>query len=421
MILKLLSQTDAKNKTVLLKVDYNVPLTEKNGVIEVADVTRIERSLETIRHLLKNNCKILITSHLGRPDGKVDERFKLDPIGKVLEQLLGKPVQKLDELVGENVTRAVAEMKPQEILLLENSRFYPDEEANDPQFSKKLAELADIMVNESFSTAHRKHATTYGITKYLPVVAGFDFAQEVAVLTEIMENPQRPFVSIVGGAKISDKVEAVKNLAKISDVVLIGGGVANNFIKAEGIEVYDSYLEEEGSSKKKKLSYVGVAEELLDDTRSQKMLLHGYIPLSKILYPSDVVASDSMEHPKEVEVVDFVQNNQQEHPDPDVMFLDIGPNTRRLYRDIILQAKTIFWNGPMGVFEEPAFADGTKDIARAIAKSPAKTVLGGGDTIRAIHHFGLEDRYDYVSTAGGASLDFLSGKILPGIEPMLEK
>lgn len=421
MKLKLLSQTNVKNKTVLLKVDYNVPLTEKNGKYVVADSTRIERSLPTIHYLLENNCKIIITSHLGRPKGQIVEKFKLNPVAKTLGDLLEMPVKKLDYFVGDEVADEVKAMNNGEIIILENSRFHPGEKKNDLHLAKKLADLADIMVNDSFSSAHRSHATVVGVTKYIPVVAGLAFAKEVEMLSELIENPARPFVTVVGGAKISDKVEAVRNLSKISDVVLIGGGVANNFIKADGLEVYHSYLEEDGGDDKKKISFVAVAEELLEDTKAEKMMLHGYIPLSKILYPVDVVAAEEMENPKSVQNIDLTKNGEDVKIDPDVMFLDIGPNTRRLYRDIILQAKTIFWNGPMGVFEDPAFEEGTKDIARAIAKSPAKTILGGGDTIRSIHHFGLEDRYDYVSAAGGASLEFLSGKVLPGIEPMIDE
>lgn len=420
--LKLLINTNIKNKTVLLKVDYNVPLKEKNGKIEVADTTRIERTLPTVNHLLKNNCKIIITSHLGRPKGEIVESLRLNPVAESLEKLLGKSIKKLDSLVGEENKLAISQANLGEILMLENSRFHPGEKNNDPKLAQELASYADIMVNESFSSAHRKHCTVVGVPKFIPVVAGIAFAKEVEMLSEVIDNPERPFVAVVGGAKISDKVEAVRNLSKIADVVLIGGGVANNFIKADGIEVFHSYLEEDLSDKNgkenNKISFVTVAEELLEENRAGKMLFRGYIPLSKILYPSDVVIAKKMKNPGKTEIIDLTQDENQD-VDPEMMFLDIGPNTRRLYRDIILEAKTVFWNGPMGVFEEKEFEEGTKDIARAIAKSPAKTILGGGDTIRSINYFDLEDRFDYISTAGGASLEFLSGKVLPGIEPML--
>jgi phosphoglycerate kinase len=243
----------------------------------------------------------------------------------------------------------------------------------------------------------------------------------VEQLSTLMDKPARPFVAIVGGAKISDKVSAIENLSKVADVVLVGGGVANNFLKADGLEVYKSYLEDApADAKKEGVSFVAVAEKLIKSTKTEKMMLYGYIPLPKIIYPSDVVAADDIEHPKEKKIIYLANGNGQEK-DHHWMFLDIGPKTTQLYKDILQQAKTIFWNGPMGVFEQPEFAKGTQAIAKAIATSKAKTVIGGGDTLRAIHAFKLDKHFDVVSAAGGAALEFLGGKLLPGIKPLLKK
>ncbi|MFZ5437927.1 MAG: phosphoglycerate kinase [Patescibacteria group bacterium] len=417
MNLRKVNATAVKNKKVLLKVDYNTPTKTNRDKQVVMDDTRIKITLPTLKFLIEQKAKIILTSHFGRPGGKVVEALKMDPIAQHLEKLIGKKVNKIAVSVGKEAEQAVAEMQPGDILMLENSRFNPGEKKNDPGFAKELASLADVFVNDAFSASHRAHASVVGVTKYLPAYAGFALYEEVEMLSSLSKKPKRPFVAIVGGAKISDKVEAIKNLSQIADVVLVGGGVANNFIKAEGIEVFHSYLEDKpADTKKENISFVAVAEELMESTKTQKMMLHGYIPLPKIIYPADVVAADDIDNPKSKKVIDLT--NFEDERKKSWMYLDIGPKTQRLFRDIILEAQTIFWNGPMGVFEQPDFEEGTKSIATAIAKSSAETILGGGDTINAIHHLGLEDRYDYLSAAGGASLEFLGKKTLPGLEPL---
>ncbi len=417
MNLRKVNAAAVKNKKVLLKVDYNTPTKTNRDKQVVMDDTRIKITLPTLKFLIEQKAKIILTSHFGRPGGKVVEALKMDPIAQHLEKLIGKKVNKIAVSVGKEAEQAVAEMQPGDILMLENSRFNPGEKKNDPGFAKELASLADVFVNDAFSASHRAHASVVGVTKYLPAYAGFALYEEVEMLSSLSKKPKRPFVAIVGGAKISDKVEAIKNLSQIADVVLVGGGVANNFIKAEGIEVFHSYLEDKpADTKKENISFVAVAEELMESTKTQKMMLHGYIPLPKIIYPADVIAADDIDNPKSKKVIDLT--NFEDERKKSWMYLDIGPKTQRLFRDIILEAQTIFWNGPMGVFEQPDFEEGTKAIATAIAKSSAETILGGGDTINAIHHLGLEDRYDYLSAAGGASLEFLGKKTLPGLEPL---
>lgn len=420
MKLKRVTASAVKNKKVLLKVDYNTPTKKNKNKQVVMDDTRIKITIPTIKFLIDQKAKIIITSHFGRPGGKVVDVLKMDPVAKHLEKLIGKKVTKVDVPSGKEAEDAVEKMEPGDILMLENSRFHPGEKKNDPKFAKELASLADVFVNDAFSSSHRAHSSVVGVTKHLPAYAGFALAEEVEMLAKLSKKPKRPFVAVVGGAKISDKVEAIRNLSEIADVVLVGGGVANNFIKAEGIDVFHSYLEDVPADKKKEgVSFVAVAEELMEDTRTEKMMLHGYIPLPKIIYPSDVVAADDMDKPKSKKVIDLTNGGIDERK-KSWMYLDIGPRTQRLFRDIILDAQTIFWNGPMGVFEKPDFEEGTKAIATAIAKSSAETILGGGDTISAIHHLGLENRYDYLSAAGGASLEFLGKKTLPGLEPLAE-
>lgn len=419
MKLKKINATAVKNKRVLLKVDFNTPTKTNRDKQVVMDDTRIRITIPTIQFLIENKAKIILTSHFGRPGGKVVEALRMDPIAKHLEKLLGKKVTKIDVSVGKEAEEAVTKMEPGDVLLLENSRFNPGEKKNDPAFAKELASLAEVFVNDAFSASHRAHASVVGVTKHLPAYAGFALYEEVEMLSSLIKKPKRPFVAVVGGAKISDKVEAIRNLSQIADVVLVGGGVANNFIKAEGIEVFHSYLEDKpADSKKENISFVAVAEKLLENTKTEKMMLHGYIPLPKIIYPSDVIAADEIDNPKSKKVIDLT--NCEDERKKSWMYLDIGPKTQRLFRDIILEAQTVFWNGPMGVFEHADFVEGTKEVATAIAKSSATTVLGGGDTLSAIHQLGLEKRYDYLSAAGGASLEFLGKGTLPGIEPLFE-
>lgn len=413
-------------KRVLLQVDYNVPLKKSGDRWIVADDTRIVASIPTIKKLVAQRCKIIILSKAGRPDGAVDDALRLDPQAKLLEKLLDMPVQKLDVAVGDEVQAAAQQLQPGAILMLENARFEPGETHNDARLAKYWASLADLIVNDAFSTSHRAHASVSGVAEYLPMVAGLQLQKEVEMLSKLVVEPKRPFVTIVGGAKISDKVEVIRNLSAVADVVLVGGGVANNFLKAEGIDVFHSYLEDQIVDERKKgHSFVAVADDLLEATKNEKMMLNGYIPLPRIIYPSDVVAGKSIERPGAPRVIDLTQGQAAVDAamggHDEYMYLDIGPHTQRLYRDIILEAGTVFWNGPMGVYEQSAFASGTRAVAEAMAASKAFTVVGGGDTIGAINAFNVSDQFDFVSTAGGASLEFLSGAQLPGITPMLVK
>lgn len=421
MKLRELTASAVKGKKVLVRVDFNVPLKEVGGKTQVADNNRIRQTLETIQFLQQQQAVTLLVSHLGRPQGDSEENLSLEPVAKELEALLGSPVGFVPSTIGPETETAVAELMPGSVTVLENLRFDTGEKKNDPSFARSLAKLADVYVNEAFSTAHRAHASIVGITEHLPSFAGFAFAKEVNTFDQLMTKPKRPFVMIVGGAKISDKVSAIEHLTEIADAVLVGGGVANNFLKAEGFDIAKSYLQDAPADLEKQgVNYVDVAEELIEETKQDRLMIDGYIPLPKILYPTDVVAANSPES-KTSEIVELVNGNHEEAMGKNLMYLDIGPKTIRLFKEIILQAGTIFWNGPMGVFENEEFALGTKEVAMAVAKSSATTILGGGDTIAAIRAFDLEDRYDYVSAAGGAALDFLSGKTLPGVVPLLEK
>ncbi|MFH2118165.1 MAG: phosphoglycerate kinase [Candidatus Paceibacterota bacterium] len=421
MKLRSLTTELIKNKRVLLRVDYNTPLKKIGQDYQVADDTRLQITLPTIKFLLKNKAKIIICSHLGRPGGKNVAKYRLDPIAKRLKKLLGQPVKKINVSVGPIAQQAVKDLKPGEILMLENTRFNPGEETNSAEFARQLASLAEVFVNDGLAISHRAHASVVGVTNYLPALAGFALVEEVTRLESLIKNPRHPFVAVVGGAKISDKVEAIINLSKIADVVLVGGGVANNFLKADGVEVYHSYLEEPTTNKKKKkVSFIEIAKNLLRKTQNEKMLLHGYIPLPKILYPFDVVATNSLDKPTQQKNITLANGNDPEEKQ-NWMFVDIGPKTQKLYRDVILQAKTVFWNGPMGVFEQPKFAQGTRAVANAIAQVKGETIVGGGDTIRAIKELNLEQRFDYLSAAGGAALELLGGKLLPGLKPLIKK
>lgn len=444
MNLKQLTPQDIANKTVLLRVDYNVPLeTNDAGEIEIRDTKRIEDSLPTIKFLAEHKAKIVIMAHLGRPKQK-EPTLSLAPIAKVLRTMYQGQITFCSETIGPEAKQAVAQLKPGEALLIENLRYYDEEEANDTEFAKHLSELADVYVNDAFSASHRAHASIVGVTNHLPSFAGLGLQKEVETLSKLLDKPEKPFVVILGGAKISDKVGAVEHLSNLADIVLVGGAVANNFLKAEGLEIYRSYIEDASSdTEKREINYVDFAAKMIASHKNEHMLKDGYIPLPKILYPIDVVAAPSLfmkdasdkkqmtrnnEDTKTQELVtmdqglrtiDLTQGMNDTDESVDLQYLDIGPKTTKLYREILLQAGTIFWNGPMGVWEKPEFRDGTLKIAEAIAKSGAHTVVGGGDTIAAIDSFDLEHRFEYVSAAGGAALEFLSGEVLPGIAPLI--
>jgi len=419
MRLNIPQAADVKFQTVLMRVDYNVPLEEVDGRRQVADDQRIEASFKTLQFLLENQAKVILISHLGRPKSTEDADLSLKPIADHLKNNLQQPVEFVADLVGKKARATVAALRPGSAILLENLRFHEGEERNDPKFAQKLASLADIYIDEAFSAAHRAHASTVGVAEYLPSFAGFALAEEVEQLSSLMEAPARPLVIVLGGAKISDKVGAVKHLAKIADIVLVGGAVANNFLKAEGLEIFRSYLEDAPADlNKKNIDYVKFAQKLIKTHKNERMLKDGYLPLPKILYPIDVMAAKNMEitQKEQTQIFDLSSGMQDEEENEPLAYYDIGPKTIQLYQEIIAQAGTVFWNGPMGVWENPLFAAGTKIIAQAIAKNPHTTIVGGGDTISAIEHFGLTEKFKYVSAAGGAALDFLSGKMLPGLK-----
>jgi phosphoglycerate kinase len=390
---------DVQGKRVLVRVDFNVPLTEASGPDDagrtVADDTRIRAALPTIHYLLDRGAIPILCSHLGRPKGEVVEGLKMDPVAHHLSELLDRPVTKLDDCVGPEVEAAVRAAKPGDVLLLENTRFHPEEKANDPAFAKQLAGLADLFVNDAFGSAHRAHASTEGVAHYLPAVAGFLMEKELAFLGGALAAPQRPFVAILGGAKISDKIGVVENLLGQVDALLIGGGMANTFLKAEGYDVADS-LVEDGS--------LDTARSLLDSA-GQKLVL-----------PVDVTVADRFAADAFSQVVSVG------NVPPHWRILDIGPRTLELFQERLAGARTVVWNGPMGVFEFPKFALGTEAVARMMAALPqATTIIGGGDSAAAVQRTGLADKMSHISTGGGASLEFLEGKTLPGVAALLDK
>ncbi|MFZ1721895.1 MAG: phosphoglycerate kinase [Microgenomates group bacterium] len=420
MNLRTVTAKDIEKKRVLMRVDYNVPLEHKNGAVKIVDGRRIKLSLETLHFLLKHNAKVTLISHLGRPKGEPNPDLTLKPIANYLQKECDISFKLIEDWI-ENLALTTLSQAEDTVHLLENLRFYPGEKKNDPDFSKKLAEPFDVYINDAFSAAHRAHASTVGVTKFLPSFAGFALTAEVSALSKLLENPVRPLAIVIGGAKISDKVAAAKNLTKIADFVLIGGAVANNFLKADGIEIHKSFIEEvTGDLAKQGIDYVKFAEKLMEDYKTERILKDGYIPLPKILYPVDVLAARSLktESKNQVSVVDLSHDMADTPDDKNLQYLDIGPKTIRLYSELLKHAKTVFWNGPMGVWENKLFRRGTKIVAQTIANSKATTVLGGGDTIAAVDHFGLEHDFSYISAAGGASLDFLGGAELPGLKPL---
>jgi 3-phosphoglycerate kinase len=430
MTLKTINPQSINNKKIIVRVDYNVPL-EKNssGELEVGEDRRIRDSLPTIKLLLDQGAQqIILMSHLGRPGGEVKPELSLQPVAKYLSQLLEKEkIGNFEVPLVENYDQVT----DQPIILLENLRFNPGEKKNDTEFAQQLADLADIYINDAFSASHRAHASVSKISELLPSFAGLALTKEVEMLSKLMEKPKRPFVVIVGGAKISDKVTAIEHLAKIADTVLVGGGVANNFLKAEGFPVYNSYLEDKPADlSKKDQNFVDFAQHLLQDHQQENTLVDDFLPLPKIIYPIDVLTGHNFEDEtpiyhqiiKDGSGKKDAANQPSEKQLQKEMFLDIGPKTIKLFESVIKQAGTIFWNGPMGVFENSEFSMGTKKIAKAISKSDGESILGGGDTIAAINHFQLagKDKFDYVSAAGGASLEFLSGRELPGLKKLLK-
>ena len=392
---KTIRDVDVAGKTVLVRVDFNVPIDKKTGV--VTDNTRIVAALPTIRYLLEHNAKVVLMSHLGRPDGKVVESLRLAPVAHELERVLGQPVKMAPDCIGPDVQSLVRAMQPGEVVLLENLRFHPEEEANDQDFAKQLAALGDIYVNDAFGTAHRAHASTEGVAHYLPAVAGFLMEKELEALGGILENPLRPLAAIIGGAKVSTKIKVLQNLLNKVDILIIGGGMANTFLKAQGYEVGSSLLEADK---------IVVASDLMKQAQDRGV---------KLGLPVDVVVAERFEPdaPSKVVSVDQVPQGWT--------IMDIGPRTVEEFRKLIQPARTIFWNGPMGVFEMPRFAEGTKAIADILAKSGAITVVGGGDSVAAVEQMGYADKMTHISTGGGASLELIEGRVLPGVAALEDK
>ncbi len=374
---------DLNGKRVLVRVDFNVPL--KNG--QITDDTRIRAALPTINYLLSQGASVVLMSHLGRPKG-VDPSQSLKPAADRLSELLHRPVQFAEDCVGEVAESRSRALKPGDVLVLENLRFHKAEEKNDPDFAKQLAAHGDIYVNDAFGSAHRAHASVEAVAHFLPAAAGFLMEKEINYLGGVLDNPQRPFVAILGGAKISDKLPVIENLAKLADKLIIGGGMANTFLKAEGYEMGDSLVENEA---------IEQARELLA-TCSGKLIL-----------PVDAVVADAFSNDANSETVSVGAVK------PGWRILDIGPHTIIKYIDALKGARTIFWNGPMGVFEFPRFATGTTEIAKAVAASGATSVIGGGDSVAAVEQAGVADQISHISTGGGASLEFMEGKVLPGV------
>ncbi|HLC61527.1 MAG TPA: phosphoglycerate kinase [Candidatus Nanoarchaeia archaeon] len=382
-----LNDLDVKGKRVLVRVDFNVPLDKKTG--EIADDKRIRETLPTIKFLMERNAKVILCSHLGRPDGKVVDNLRMDKVANRLGQLLNKKADKLNDCVGDYVKGEVMKMKEGNVTLLENLRFHPEEEENDEGFSRQLADLAELYVNDAFGTCHRAHASTYGAAQYLKSAAGFLVEKEIKIMGKAMETPDRPFVAILGGVKVSDKIKVIESLLAKVDKLLLGGAMIFTFYKAQGKNVGSSKVDEDG---------IELAKKLVNN--------------KKIILPADVVIADKFDADANSKIADV--NNILDG----WMGLDIGPETVDEYKRILSAAKTVVWNGPMGVFEFEKFAKGTKEIAKFLSELRATTIIGGGDSAAAVEKFGYASKLTHVSTGGGASLEFFEGKKLPGIEAL---
>jgi phosphoglycerate kinase len=415
-----LSVNDLKvnNQRVLARVDYNVPMAEKDGAMLINDATRIQETLPTLRLLIERGAKIILAAHLGRPKGKREPSMSLRPVAAKLSEMLGRPVAFAEDCIGDTAEKAAAALKPGDVLLLENVRFYNEEEANDPLFAEKLARLADLYVNDAFGAAHRAHASTEGVPRLIAkrggqCAAGLLMERELKFLGQELENPPHPFVVILGGAKVSDKIKVIDRLLEKADTILIGGAMAYTFKLALGAKVGKSLSEPDK---------IGVAKSALDKAKARGV---------QFLLPTDNIIGTPVEtgklNKKGKPVIDIQNptvNNDVDIP-PEAEGLDIGPDTARRYGQILGTAKTIMWNGPMGMFEDPRFAGGTNTVARAVAEATARngaiSIIGGGDSVKALNQAGLGDKVTFMSTGGGASLEFLEGKVLPGVAALSDK
>ncbi len=391
---KTVKDIDLKGKKVFVRCDFNVPMDENQNI---TDNTRIKAALPTIKYLLEQNCKIILASHLGRPKGEVKPEYSLKPVAKELSKLLGKEVIMANDVIGEDATTKAENLKEGEILLLENVRFHKEETDNDPEFAKKLASMAEIFVNDAFGTAHRAHASTTGIADYIPGVSGFLIEKELKFLGNAVNNPERPFVAILGGAKVSDKIGVIDSLLDKVDTLMIGGGMAYTFFKAQGYNVGNSLCEVEKT---------GLALEAMEKAKEKGV---------KLLLPIDTKIGKEFKPDTESKTVAWT-----EIPD-DWEGFDIGEKTIEMFKNELKNAKTVIWNGPLGLFEFDQFAIGTNEIAKTLAELDATTIIGGGDSAAAVEKAGLADKMTHISTGGGASLEFLEGKKLPGIECLQDK
>ncbi len=389
-----LKDLDLKGKRVFIRVDFNVPVDEQN---RITDDTRIRAALPTIRYVMEQGGKAILASHFGRPKGKPEDAFRLDHVARRLEELLGKKVAKVNDCIGNEPKAAIAKMAPGDVLLLENVRFHAGEEKNDPEFARALAELADVYINDAFGAAHRAHASTAGIAKYLPAAAGFLMQKEIETMGKALQNPERPFVAVLGGKKVSDKIGVIENLLGKVNTLIIGGAMAYTFLKARGYEIGNSILDEEN---------VDFARRMIDEAPKKG---------AKLLLPIDVAVADAFKEDakQQIVAVDKIPSGWQG--------MDIGPKTREAFADEIRRAKTVVWNGPMGVFEMPPFAVGTRAVAEAMAECRGTTIIGGGDSAAAVELLGFADKMTHISTGGGASLEFLEGKKLPGVAALNDK
>ena len=388
---------DVQGKRVLVRVDFNVPFDKETG--RILDDSRMRAALPTIQYLREHGARVILCSHLGRPNGKVVEELRMSRVGvgDRLSELLGAPVHTLYHVIGPKAVEATQALKPGEVILLENVRFFPEEEANDPKMSHALAELADIYVDDAFGTAHRAHASTVGIASYLPAVAGFLMEKEIDYLDKALTNPARPFAAIIGGAKISTKIGVLRNLLSRIDCLIVGGGMASTLLKANGVDVGESLVEDD---------QLDTARDLMEQADEKG------IPL---FLPEDVVVADRIAEDALSEVVSVDDIPQ------DMRIVDVGPDTVASFREAVEDCMTVIWNGPLGVAEYPAFAKGSLDMAEALATLNATTIVGGGETVALIHDAGLEDKFTHVSTGGGASLEYLEGKTLPGVAALMDK
>ena len=392
---KTIEDIEVTGKKVLLRVDFNVPLTTNRGAI--SNDSRIRASLPTIKYLVDHKAKVILCSHLGRPGGKVVESLRMTPIAQRLSQLTGLPVSTASDCIGEAVESKANTLKEGDILVLENLRFHPEEELDDADFALKLARLADIYVNDAFGTAHRAHASTVGVAKYLPAVAGFLMKKELKVMEKLLDNPERPSACLIGGAKVSDKIELLQNMLRKVDMLLVGGGMAATFLKTQGYEVGHSLIEDDK---------LGLAKKLLQEAEEWRV---------PFLLPIDAVVAEEIKAGAQTRVVPTTNIPSSSH------IVDIGPQSIELFYSELRKCHTIMWNGPMGIYEIPQFAQGTRSIASFLSTLDATTIIGGGSSAEIVQEMGLTDKMTHVSTGGGASLRFLEGVTLPGVEVLLDK